>query len=156
MIRQPNNKEHRSGVVLVEFALVVSVFAIFMAGIVEFGHAYMVLGTLNMAAKRGARMGAVEESTNDAVTTRATQILSKSINVARAEILVKDASVFDDPTVDPATITYDSLPDINLEEAEARQLFLVRVNVPYEDVALIPPFWAKNLTLTGMSVMRHE
>lgn len=156
MLRKHNNQDQRTGVVLVEFALVVTVFAIFLAGIVEFGHAYMVIGTLNMAAKRAARMGAVKESTNDAVTTRATQILSKSINVVHAEILLKDGSVFDDPNVDPATITYGGLPDINLEEAEERQLFLVRISVPYEDVALMPPFWAQNLTLTGMSVMRHE
>lgn len=156
MIRYQKESPNRSGVVLVEFALVVSVFAIFLAGIVEFGHAYMVIGTLNMAAKRAARMGAVKDSTNDAVTTRATQILSKSINVAHAEILLKDASIFDDPNVDPAAISYDSLPDINLQDAEERQLFLVRVKVPYEDVALIPPFWVKNMTLTGMSVMRHE
>jgi hypothetical protein len=32
----------------------------------------------------------------------------------------------------------------------------VQVTVPYNQVALLPPFWVKNATVTGQSVLRHE
>lgn len=136
--------------------MVVPVFALFLVGIVEFGHAYMVQGVLNSAAKEGARLGAVDGVGNPQVVSRIRQVLSTSMHADRATILIKDGSVFDNSDLDPAEIDYLELSDMELSSAETRQLYIVRVEVPYENVALLPPFWAKGVNLRGQSVMRHE
>ncbi|QDU41425.1 hypothetical protein Mal4_57920 [Maioricimonas rarisocia] len=132
------------------------VFAVFIAGIMEFGHAYLVINTLNAAAKRAARYGAVEDISTSDVVAKANSILVAARAASDATIYVKDASVFDTEGVDPDQISYSSLPDIELLDAEDRQLYVVRIEVNYDDVALMPPFWAKNIRLSGQSVMRHE
>ncbi|WP_437204699.1 TadE/TadG family type IV pilus assembly protein [Planctomicrobium sp. SH664] len=146
----------RRGVVLVENALVISAFGIFLAGILEIGHTYMVISTLNTAAKRAARYGACEQITTQQVKEHANSFLSKSFKSSKATIQVKDAGVFDTSNVTPGSIDYAALPNLELSNAKARQLYIVRITVPYKDVALIPPFWVKNLTLKGQAVMRHE
>lgn len=146
----------RQGAVLVEFALVSSLFAMFLAMIVELSHVYLVINTLNAAAKRAARYGVVEDIPTADVIEKAKTYLGASFNRERATISVLDGSVFDTPgfaadSLDPAT-----LPALELLKAESRQLFVVRIEVPYDEVALFPPFWLHNLTLTGQSVIRHE
>lgn len=145
----------RQGATIVEMAVVAPVFAVFLAGIMEFGHAFLVVGTLNAAAKQAARYGAVDGiATADAVA-KANAILGSAFPSNKATVVVKDASVFDSATP-PTTVDYAQLPVIELKNAARRQLYVVRIQVAYNDVALMPPFWAKNLTLTGQSVMRHE
>lgn len=146
----------RSGTVLVENALVISTFAIFLAGIMEFGHCYMVVATLNTVAKRGARHGSVEKVTTTDVRNHCNALLNKSFKSAKATILVKDAGVFDTSNPNTSNINYDTLPNLELSTAASRQLYIVRITVPYKDISLLPPFWAKTLTLHGQSVMRHE
>jgi hypothetical protein len=151
-----DSQRERNGATVVEMAIVLPVFGIFMAGLMETGHAYMVMQVLNSAAKQGAREGVVEGKTTDDVIAKADSIFSAAFDPAEATIYVKDGSSFDTDGFDPTGLDYTSLPDIELSEAESRQLFIVRIEVPYNDVALLPPFWVKNITLTGMAVMRHE
>lgn len=137
-------------------AVVLPVFGIFMAGLMEVGHAYMVMQVLNSAAKQSARVGAVEGKTTLDVTTKAESIFTAAFDPVQATVYVKDASPFDTPGFDPEGLDYNGLNDIELADAEARQLFIVRLEVNYDDVSLLPPFWIQNITLSGMSVMRHE
>lgn len=149
--------DQRSGATLVEFAIVMPVFAIFMAGIIEFGHAYLVIGTLNAAARGAARLGAVEDITTAQVETEAKRIIGSAIrNPSAVTIRVKDASVFDQSSTDVATINYGSLPTVEVNDLKAGKLFVVQLEVPYKDVAIMSPFWAKSVTLRSQSVMRHE
>lgn len=149
------NSESRSGATIVEMAVVVPVFAVFLAAIMEFGHAFLVVGTLNAAAKQAARYGAVDGITTAEVTARVNDVLNSAFDASQTTIYVKDASVFD-ASSPPSSVDYTLLPNIELSEAARRQLYVVRVEVDYNDVALMPPFWAKDLTLYGQSVMRHE
>ena len=113
--------------------------------------------TMTAATKRAARYGSVTGITNQQVEDRVGEILGKVIDMSDATVIVKDASVFDSTEdISQTPIDYDELEDVALESLEPRQLFLVYVTVPYDDVALLPPFWADNLTLTAQSVMRHE
>ena len=107
------------------------------------------------AAKQAARHGAVEGITSADVITKANGILGAALDITKTTVLVKDASIFDSPSL-PETIDYDDLPNIELNSADRRQLYVVRISVAYNDVALMPPFWAKDLELVGQSVMRHE
>ena len=154
--RNTTRKLQRSGATIVEMAVIMPVFGLFLAGLLEFGHAYMVINALNGAAKKAARYGAVDDVTTTNVVDRVKEILGAAVNVNKVSIQVKNAGVFDSSNVNPKTINYAALPAIELSTAEPRQLFIVRVSVPYKDVAILPPFWIKNATLSGQSVMRHE
>lgn len=139
-------------------AVVLPVFFLFLFALFEFSHAYFAINMLNAAAKRGARLGVAEGVTTAEVETRVREILesgfgAKSVSVT---VQVKDASVFDAGGVDASSIDFGSLPSVELADATTRQLFMVRVEVPYEQVAIVPPFYAKGVTLSGLSVMRHE
>jgi Flp pilus assembly protein TadG len=153
---RPPQRPRRDGAVLVEFAVVVPVFAIFMAGIIEFGHAYLVIGTLNAAARGAARYGTVEDITTAQVQDEAERILGSAFNEAEATIRVKDAAVFDQASFNPESINYAGLPDVEVNSLDTGDMFLVRIEVPYADVAIMPPFWTQSLTLRAQSVVRHE
>lgn len=146
----------RRGAATVEFAIVVPVFGIFLAAIVEFGHAYMVQTTLRGAARQAARLGIGETVSTAQVEQEARRIVSSAVNTDKLNILIKNANLFDTSQTVPEDLKFEDLPDIELSDAQTRQLFIVRLEIPYEDVALFPPFWAKDLTLHSQSVMRHE
>ncbi len=146
----------RSGATVVEMAVVLPVFGIFLAGLMETGHAFMIMDVLNSSAKQAARLGALEGKTSAQVLTRAQEKISGAVDPTDATVLIKDGSDFDTPGFDPTGLNYASLPNIEVADAEARQLFIVRIEVPYNDVAILPPFWIKDITLSGQAVMRHE
>lgn len=148
--------DRRRATTLVEFALVLPVFGLMLMAILEFGHIYMVYNTMTAAAKRAARYGSVSGVTNQQVEDKVDSILGSVIDMSEASVIVKDASVFDAGEDVDEALDYEELDDIALDELEPRQLFLIYITVPYDDVALLPPFWADNLTLTAQSVMRHE
>ncbi len=103
-------------------------------------------------------MGVGEEATTEQVVQTARDILGAAINAngENIQIWVKDASVFDDPEVDPAELDYEELDDVLVEDLEPRAMFIVRVQVPYSDVGILGPRWVTNLNLYGQSVMRKE
>jgi len=150
------NSSERRGATLVETAVTLPVFFLFVFGLLEFGHAFMVINSINAAATKAARLGISEGITTADVEARLDELLGASIDMTHATVYVKDASVFDSGGVDPTSINYATLPAIEVGDAEPRQLFVVRAEVPYEDVAIMPPFWVTNITLSGQSVMRHE
>lgn len=158
--RNLRKQRDRSGTTTVELALVVTTFTLMAAALVEFGHAHMVIATLTAAAKQSARFGAVDDITSAQVVAKATEVMGASFDVTQATVLVKNASVFDTSS-DTSNIVIGSLPNIpaggdDLDDLNPGDLFIVYITIPYDNVAIFPPFWAKSLTLTGRSVMRHE
>ncbi len=146
----------RSGAVLAETAIALPVFFILLFGLIEFGHVYMTIHTLNSAARRAARLGIRESSSTTDVRELAESIASSAMSVDQVSIIVKDGSIFDTAGVDASTIDYEALPDIELTDAERRQMFTVRVSVDYADVAILGPKWLGHLPLYGQAVMRRE
>ncbi len=157
-IRQPNQEQPRRAATVVEMAVVLPVFFLFLFALFEFSHAYFAINMLNAAAKRGARMGVSEGVTTAQVEARVREILESGFGAKNVSVTIqiKDASMFDAAGADASGIDFGSLPDVELADATTRQLFVVRVVVPYEQIAIVPPFYAKNVTLSGLSVMRHE
>ena len=151
-------QRNRLGSVLVETAVVLPVFFTFIFAFIEFGHCFMTIHSLNSASRRAARLGVGEDVTTQQVTDLAYAILDSAINADAqgVAISVKDASVFDDPNVDPSNIDYDSLPDVEVSSLESRSLFMVRVEVPYNEVGILGPRWVTALELHGQAVMRKE
>ena len=156
IIRQHLEKGRRGGSVLVEMAVVLPVFFVFVLALIEFGHCYLTINLLNAAANQGARRGVAEGATNADVVSRAEEILATTLDLSKVTIDVKDAGVFDDPATHPEEVNYGSLPDIDLTEVEAQQLFIVRIDVPYDDVSILGPRWLTELSLSGQAVLRHE
>ncbi|MBB03101.1 pilus assembly protein [bacterium] len=154
--RSNTSSEKRRGAALVEFAIVVPVFGLFLAAMVEFGHVYMVQTTLRGAAKKAARLGIGDGVTSADVSAEATRIVQSACRTDGLTVLIKDAGLFDTSTEVPDDLDFDDLPNIELVDAEPRQLFIVRLELPYDDVALFPPFWVDNIRLHSQSVMRHE
>lgn len=139
-----------------EFAVTIPVFALFLVALIEFGHAYMVQTTLRAAAKKAARMGVANGVTTNEVSTEAAKIVSSAVKTNNLTVLIKDASIFDTSDAPTENLNITNLPDIELQDADTRHLFIVRLELPYDEVALFPPFWVDNLTLHSQSVMRHE
>jgi Flp pilus assembly protein TadG len=149
-------RDRRSGATLVETAVVFPVFLTFLFAVIEFGHAFMCNATLTAAAKDGARYGSVDGVTSAQVITRVKARINGAFKSSKATVIVKDAATYESTSTNPATVTVANLPNIELNTTDSRHLFIVRVTVPYDQVAIMPPFWAKGLTLRGDSVMRHE
>ena len=116
----------------------------------------MTIHTLNSAARRAARLGVSETATTASVTALANQIVSSAIPNTSTTILVKNGDAFDVTGVNASTINYSTLPNIELSTAARRQLFIVRVSVPYSSVAILGPKWLSELTVYGQCVMRKE
>ncbi len=154
--RTTTGTARRRGTSLIEMAFVLPVFLIFLFALVEFSHAYLVINILNAATKRAARQGVAEGVSTATVEQRVRDILGSAIHTTNVTVQVKDAGNFDGSNLDPKNVNYSALPAIELSNASERQLFIVRASVRYDDVALMPPFWVKNLVLSGQSVMRHE
>ncbi len=155
-------KVNRQGSTVFEAALVMPVYLLFVFVLLEFGHAMMVNNTIRSACRDGARIGTVEGTTTQMVQQRVEEVLASAVNPVHVQVFVKNANAFDvgdPPTSDEAI---EKLPDLELIEAETRQLFVVRAKVPYQQVAILPvnlPLagsFLQGVELTGQAFMRHE
>lgn len=154
--RKPGS--HRTAATMVETAVILPVFFIMISGVLEFGHVYMVIHSLNSAANKASRLAATEGATNAQVTSQLVQNLSTTFNTGKMRVLIKDASAYDDTEVDPNTITVDQMPNLEISTAISRQLLLVRVEVSYDEITIVPSFWKRIIgaEIVGQSIMRHE
>jgi len=150
-------RKKRSGTTIVEVAVILPVFFVFVFGIVEFGRLQMVNNLLKAACRTASRQGSTEGVSSEAVQARVNQIMAAAIDTSNLTVVVKNAGVYDDGGSLPTTPSdFTALPDIELSEAEPRQLFLVRASVAYNDIALCPFTILSGATLHGQSFMRHE
>ena len=158
--RRGDARRRRRGAALVEFAVCLPVFTLFLAAILEINHASMVATTLRAAAQKAGRFGVVEGVTTAEVRAKALETASAAVNSDSIRVYVKDGSAFDAGAEGEAA-DFTTLPDAELASARPRQLFVVRLEVTYADVSLIPPFLLKGAdggpaTLHGQAVNRHE
>ena len=150
-------RSKRSGTTIVEVAFVLPVFLVFVFGLVEYGRLQMVNNMLKTACRAAARMGSTDGIDTPAVKARVSQIMAAAIDTTKLTVIVKNAGVFDESGKPPASVSdVASLPDIELTEAEPRQLFLVRASVAYNDIALAPFSILEGARMHGQSFMRHE
>jgi TadE-like protein len=152
----------RYGTTVVETALVLPVFLLFVLALIELGHAQMVKHLLRGACRQAARIGSTEGNSTADVRQRALNVLSSCVDAESVDIYVKDATPFDAGGAPPETgAELEALSDIELAEAEPRQLFLVRAKIRYEDIAIVPniPYlgsFLDHVILEGQAFMRHE
>jgi hypothetical protein len=152
----------RRGTTVVETALVLPVFLLFVLALIELGHAHLVKHVLRGACRQAARIGSTEGNSTADVRARALAILSSCVDSELVEIYVKNASVYDAGGAPPGSGgALEALSDIELSDAEPRQLFLVRAKIRYEDIAIVPniPYlgsFLDDVVLEGQAFMRHE
>lgn len=172
--RSQTSKDKRSGATLVEAAVILPWFFMFVFAFIEFGHVFMTIHVLNGAAKQAARAGVGDNSTTAKVENEARRILGGLLGPDTPyQLKVYNGSKFDEPDFDQADLAqmsedpnlfygtdsptdYGSLGKADLSTYEPRQLFIVRVSVSYNDVGILGPRWLSGLRLYGQSVMRHE
>ncbi|WP_425395474.1 TadE/TadG family type IV pilus assembly protein [Aeoliella sp.] len=155
--RNAVDRRRRRGTTIVETAFVLPVFLLFVLSLVEFGHALMVNNVLRSATRAGARMGSTEGRTTADVEQYVKDILDGAIDPELAEIMVKNADVYDQGSSTPDSgQEIEALPDMEVSGAEPRQLFLVRARVAYNDVALVPMPFMSDVILEGQAFIRHE
>ena len=147
----------RKGSTIVETAVVMPVFFLFIFFIIEFGHAMMVSNVLKNAARTSARWGSVGEATSADVRQYAQERMGGAVNVAQVQILIKDASEMDNGGDAPASLEdFDNMPDLEIADAERQQLFMVRAVVRYGDIAILPHPWLQDVWVGGQTFTRHE
>lgn len=154
-------RHRRRGATIVEMAFVVPVFVIFLFGIFEVNHAFMVKAMLRSAAEQAARSGVADGVTSEEVIAKARSIVGSGIRTDAVSISVKSGAVFDNPGMSPDEVDYSALPDQEVAECEPRELYIVRIEVNYPDISLLPPFFLRGadggpLRLVGQSTVRHE
>jgi hypothetical protein len=148
----------RSGTAAVELAVVLPVLLAIYFALIEFAHCYMASQLMVTAARHAGRLAVTNGATNDQVIAEANRVMNSMFDATKATIYIKDGSTFDEPGEPPSD--YDELADVEVEDLEARQLFIVRITVPYNSISLFPSgFWhthVHDLTLSGQAAMRHE
>ncbi len=151
-------RKTRRGTTTVEAAAVLPVFFLFLFGMMQVGHACMVKHLLQHACRTAARVGATEGVSTDVVKAKVLDLTAMLIDREAVTVVVKDASIYDEGGDIPES--WDDLaglPDLDdLDQAETRQLFMVQAQVAYNDVALLPLAFTKNLNLAAIAFMRHE
>jgi Flp pilus assembly protein TadG len=143
------NKHARRGAAMVEMALVLPLFLMLILGIIEFGRAMMVANLVTNAAREGARMAVLDGSTNSDVSNAVVTFLQSAIGQGLSSA---DISVAITVTAAPGNPN----PANNLASATSRDLVSVKVQLPFNKVALIPGSYLKGKQLIGQSAMRHE
>ena len=146
----------RGGTTLVETAVVLPIFLMLLFAIVEFGHAQLVNNMLNSACRNAARVGAVEGTTSAQVISQIEQTMSPVISSENLNVFVNDASIYDTGNPPTSGAEIETLPSVDLSNAEPRQLFVVRASLAFNDIAMVPMPFLKNVTLDSQAFMRHE
>lgn len=156
-------RRSRRGTSAVEVALILPVFLVFLFGILEYSHARMIGNMLKTACRSGARLGSTQGVTTQQVQDRVDEILSSMMNTASVDVIVKNADVYDDDgaTLPESADDFNALDDIDLDDAEPRQMILVRATVNYGNVALFAMplmefMGMDDVVLTGQAITRHE
>ncbi|PQO32103.1 pilus assembly protein [Bremerella cremea] len=147
----------RTGATIVETAIVMPVFFMFVFAIIEFGHAIMINNVMKNACRTAARWGSATGATTAEVEQYARDRMGGAVDTTLVNLQIKDASQFDTGGDPPTTLDdFNNMPDIELEDAEPRQLFMVRASIRYGDASLIPQPWLGNVLLSGETFTRHE
>lgn len=149
------------GTTVVETALVLPVFLLFVLALLELGHAQLVKHVLRSACRQAARIGTTEGTTTDDVESRVLATLSSIVDQNDVEVFVKDAGTYDTGGQPEGGDELEALPSIELSNAEPLQLFMVRAKIDYDDVAIVPniPYlgsFLDGVVLEGQAFMRHE
>ena len=116
-------------------------------GITEFGRGFMVGKMVTQAAREGARLASIGDSSNSEVTLRVEDSLATQLGVQRGNVTVQIR-------VTPAP--GHEMTGHNVLQAQARDLITVSVSVPFDKVSYVAGNYLKGKMLSGRCAMWHE
>jgi Flp pilus assembly protein TadG len=126
---------------MLEFALVLPLFATALLGIFEFGRAFMVYQVLVNSSRAAVRKAVIANaSTTDVEAAAKEQVQISGLNSSNFNVSYK---------VNGTTVS--SLSSVNRGDAVS-----VRVAIPFQQVAVLSPLFLNGVTLNGETVMRAE
>jgi Flp pilus assembly protein TadG len=128
------------GASAVEFAFIVPLLIVLVLGIIEFGHAFQVQGTLSAAAREGVRAMALRNDPADArdVVQNAAASLNPAITDVQISIDIVDGAV---------VLPGESCPRTGAGDVA------VRLTIDYP-MPFLTGFFGSSIGLTGTGVMR--
>jgi len=146
MLHRRTPKARRQGVTIVETALVVAVFLLFLFGLFEYGRYIMLRQLLDNAAREGARLAII------GTTTKTTQDIQNQVNTA----LVSQQQAFDTVTIQVYKANAAGNSAGTWNSAALGERIAVQVDATYKP--LIPTFGIlpSTVSVRAKSVMRSE
>jgi len=157
MNQRKRKRWRRNGTTIVETAFVLPVFITFIFGLIEVGHTQMVSAMMRSSTRNAARYGSTSGVSSDAVAARCKAMLAGVVNPDDLTVDVKDVGLYDEGGTAPEDDEdFENLDDIELSDAEPRQLFLIRASISYRDVSLMNLPMFGDFYLTSNSITRHE
>ncbi len=134
---------------LVEFALILIVLMLLFMGVFDLGYAVFAYNTISLAAREGARAGAVCTNSVSTIQTRA-QSIAVGLSLANAQVVVTPTRVTNDAPCNGAPCTGNTRCH--------RDLVTVTVTYTYTPFTLLiaQALGTNSLTLTARSTMVVE
>ncbi len=133
----------RRGAAAVELALVLPVYLLLLAGIVEFGQYFRIQHLLSTASRRGARAAVISGATTSQVQTKVTALLETTLNVSKCDIQVE--------------VAVSGNPQMDLSGAEQGDEILVTVSIPYSKAASsFFGCWFSKSSISSSCALEHE
>ena len=131
-IRKP-----RAGINVVEFAVVVPIFFLFVFGIIEIARGFMTTHLLTNAARAGCRLGILSGKSTDDIKTAVNTVLGQTITGFTTTVTVNGKAV------DAST-------------AGSNDEISVVVSVPVADISWVPASHYLNGNIAGRYSLRRE
>lgn len=155
----------RRGFEMIEFAMCTPMLIAMCFGIIEMGRAFQVAQILTAAAREGARLGMLYNvvKPKDLAADPPIDTANKKVEQDIKNFL-QASGINATPTIDITFAEYtpvnpgDPAPPADLDKYNLinGKYFKVRVQIPFDSVAYIPPFYLKGANLSGEVVFRHE
>ena len=135
--------EQRRGATTAEMALVLPVFVLSILGVIEIGRTMMLIEqVLENAARTGARMAILGNTTNSQVTTSVQSLVQNTTKVTTSNVTV--------------TVGVNGSNSASLSTAVPGDTISVSVAVPVAASSWVPPNYLKGKTITALCTMPHE
>lgn len=141
--RRVISKDKRRGVAAVEFAVVLPLFLLLLAGIIEFGQAFRIQHTLSSASRLGARSAVVNGATTSQVVENVKNRCTKTLGVNDGNINVE--------------VSMNGSSGAEIGTAEKGDEVSVTVSIPYSEAGV--GFYANlfsETVLTSTCTFEHE
>ncbi len=126
---------------MVEMALVLPLFILLTFSIIEFGRAMMASQLVTNAARDGARLAAIDGSTNQQVRDAVLEFLDRSLG----------------PNSSTASVSIEVNGTSNeVANSSPGDMCTVTVSVPYSEITLTRAQFLDNSNIVGHCAMRRE
>lgn len=141
---KPSKTAKRRGTAAVEFAVVMPLFLLLLAGIIEFGQAFRIQHALTNVSRRVARTATVgNQTTINDLETKIVAQCAQTLGTVKEDLIVD--------------IKVNGVADADLQKAEQGDEIAVTISVPFNKVGA--GFYANlfsNSQLSSTCVLEHE